>query len=113
MPKGHTPGLLSSDTRQHAISARYAAQGGEELAIQSASLATTTLNSSDTHPKQRRQFLISIASAPSTPDALESFDATHVTSSYVKLRSTISGTSPYLPKATHMVFSTWGTCISG
>ena len=28
MPTGSTPGLLSSATRQHAISAQYAAQGG-------------------------------------------------------------------------------------
>ena len=46
MPMGRTPGRLSSATRRHAISAGYAAQGGEELAIQSARLATTTLNSS-------------------------------------------------------------------
>ena len=40
-----TPGLFSRDTRRHAISVQYAAQGWEELAIQSAILDMTTLNS--------------------------------------------------------------------
>ena len=65
------------------------------MAIQSASLAMTTLNSSNTHPKQKSQFCSSITSASSAPAAPESFDVTHVTSSFMKLRGTVSGTSPY------------------
>ena len=65
---------------------------GEELAIQSARLATMTLGSSYAHPKQRSQFLSYIASAPSAPAAPESFDATHMTSSSVKSRVTVLGT---------------------
>ena len=78
------------------------------MAIQSASMATTTLNSSDAHPKQRSQFIRSIASAPNTPDAPESFDATHVTSSSVKSRGTVSSTSPYYSMAAHVGFFTGG-----
>ena len=80
---------LSSATRPHAISAQYASQGGEEFAIQSASLTTTTLNFYDTNQKQRSQFISSIALAPSVPAELESFDDTHVTSSSVKLGGTV------------------------
>ena len=76
--------------------------------IQSDSLATTTFNSSDAHPKQRSQFLSSIASAPNAHAAPESFDATHVKSSFVKLRGTVSGNSPYSSKAVHAGFSTGG-----
>ena len=94
MPTGRTLGRLSSATRRHAKSAQYADHGGEELAIQSDSLETMNLNSSDAHPKRRNKFLSSIASAPSAPTAPESFDATHVTSSSVKSTSTTSGTSP-------------------
>ena len=78
------------------------------MATHSDSLATTTLNSSDAHPKRRRQLRSSIASAPSTPAAPEIFDATHVTSYSVKLRGTVSGTSPYFSKAAHAGFSTSG-----
>ena len=78
------------------------------MAIQSSSLATITLSSSDAHLKRRSQFLSSIASAPSAPDAPESFDATHVTSSSVKSRDTVLGTSPYSLKAAHLGFSTGG-----
>ena len=46
----------------------------------------------------------SIASAPSTPAALENFDATHVTSSYVESRGTVSDTSPYSSKSAHVGF---------
>ena len=78
------------------------------MAIQSASLVTTTLNCSGAHPKQRSQFLSSIASSPSAPAAPEIFDAIHVTSSSVKSRGTVLGTSPYSSKAVHMGFSTGG-----
>ena len=50
----------------------------------------------------------SIASAPCTPDTPESFDATHVTSYYVKARGTVLGTSSYSSKAAHVGFSTGG-----
>ena len=46
----------------------------------------------------------SVASAPSAPAAPESFDATHVTSSSVQSRSTVSGTSSYSSKAAHAGF---------
>ena len=108
-----TPGCLSSATRQHAISAQCATQGGGEVAIQLASLATMTLNSYDEHPKQRSQFISPIFSAPSAPAAPERFDATHVTSSSVKSRGTVSGTSPYFSKAAHVGFYTGGTHMSG
>ena len=88
-------------------------RGGEELSIQSASLSKTTLNSSDAHPKQRRQLRSSIDSAPSTPAALKSFDVNHVTSSSVKLKGTVYGTSSYSLKAVHVGFSTGGACMSG
>ena len=67
------------------------------------------LNSSDSHPKQRSQLLSSIASAPSVPTASEIFDATHVMSSFVESRGTVSGTSSYFLKAAHAGFSTGGT----
>ena len=75
-------------------------------------MATTTLSPSDEHPKRRSQLRSSITSAPSVTAAPESF-ATHVTSSSVKSRGTVSGTSPYSSKAVYMVFSTVGTHISG
>ena len=50
----------------------------------------------------------SVASAPSAPAPPESFDATHVTSSSVKSRGTVLGTSPYFSKAVHTGFSTGG-----
>ena len=78
------------------------------MAIQSASLETTTLISSNAHPKRRSQLRSSIASAPSAPAAPESFDATQVTSSSVKSRVNISNTSPYSSKALHAGFSTGG-----
>ena len=112
MPTGHTHRRLSSATSRYAISARYAAQGGEDLSIQSSNLAATTLSSSDAHPKQRSQFLSSIASAPSTPAAPESFHMTHVTSSSAKLRGTVSGTSPYSSKAAQAGFSMRDTHMS-
>ena len=56
-------------------------------------MATTTLSSSDAHPKLRSQLRSSIASATSAPATPESFDATHVTSSSVNSRGTVSGTS--------------------
>ena len=71
-------------------------------------MATITLNSSDAHPKQSSQLCSSIASTPIVPAAPESFYATHMTSSSVKLRGTVSGTSPYSSKAVHAGFSTWG-----
>ena len=111
MPTGRTPGLLSSATRRHSISAQWVAQGGEEVASQSSKLATTTLSSSKTHPKRRSQFRSSIASDPSAPAAPESFDATHVMSSSVKLRVTVSGTSSYSSKAAHVGFSTGDTHV--
>ena len=83
------------------------------MAIQSVILATTTFNSSDAHPKRRSQFRSSIASAPSLPAAQESFDATHITSSSVKSRGTMSVTSPYVLKAAHVGFLTGGTRIYG
>ena len=113
IPTGRTPGLLFSTARRHAISARYSAQGEEELAIQSANLATTTLNSSGEHPKRRSQLCSSIASAPSTSAAPGSFDATHVTSSSVKSRGTVSGTSSCSSKAEHVEFSMGATRMSG
>ena len=113
MLTGHTPGRLSSTTRRHTISARYADQGGEELSTQSARLEMTTISSSDAHPKRRRQLRSSIASATSARAAPESFDATHVTSSSLKLRGTVYGTSPYSSKDAHMGFSTGGTRMSG
>ena len=88
-------------------------RGGGGLAIQSASLATTTLNSSDAHPKLRSQLRSSIASAPSAPAAPEIFDATHIMSPSVKSRGTVLGTSSYSSKAVHAGFSTGGTCMSG
>ena len=88
-------------------------RGGEELSIQAASMSTTTLNYSDAHPKRRSQFSSSIASAPSRCAATESFDATHVTSSSVKSRGTVSGTSLYFSKSAHVGFYTGGTRMSG
>ena len=82
--------------------------GGGGLAIQSDILATTTLRSSDKHPKRGSQFLSSIASTPSASAAPESFDATQVTSSSVKSRGAVYGTSPYSSKAAHVGFSTGG-----
>ena len=82
------------------------------MAIQSASLATITLSSSGAHPKRRSQFLSSIASTPSAPAALEIFYATHMTSSSVKYRGTVSGTFPYSSKAAQMDFLAGGTCVS-
>ena len=108
MPKGSIPGHLLSATRQHAICAGNAAQGGEEFAIQSVRLETTTLSSSDAHLKQRNQFRSSIASAPSASAAPESFDVTHVTSSSMQSRGTISVTSSYYSKSAHVGFSTGG-----
>ena len=61
-------------------------------------------NSSKEHPKRRRKFLSSIASAPCAPAAPETFYATHVTSSSVKLRGTFFGTSSYSSKAAHVGF---------
>ena len=58
-------------------------------------------SSFDGHSNRRRHFLISNASAPSEPAALESFDATHVTSSYKKYRGTIFGTYLYLSRVEH------------
>ena len=113
MPMGRTPGRLSSSTRRHAISAQYADQGWGDLAIQSDRLATTNLKSSDAHQEQRGQLRSSIASSPSAPAATESFDATHVTSSSVKSRGTVSGTYPYFSKAAHMGFSTGGHVCLG
>ena len=46
-----TPGLLSRANMQHAISARYESQGGDDLSIKLARLMTTTINSSDEHLK--------------------------------------------------------------
>ena len=65
-------------------------------------MAMTTLNSSDMHPKQRSQFISSIASDPSAPAASESFNATHVTSSSVKSSDTDYGTSPYSSNASQL-----------
>ena len=106
IPTRCTPGRLSSATRRHAIRERYEAQGGGELAIQPSRSVTTTLNSSSVHPRQRSQFLISIAFYPSAPVAPESLDATHVTSFYEKSRGTVSGTSSYSSKAALVGFST-------
>ena len=78
------------------------------MANYSAILATTTLNSSNAHPKRSSQFLSSIVSAPSAPVAPESFDATHVTSYSMKSRGTVLGTSSYYSKAAHGIFSTGG-----
>ena len=50
----------------------------------------------------------SIASAPSTPAEPESFDADHITSSFVKSRGTVLGMSSYSLKAVHVGFSTGG-----
>ena len=83
------------------------------MAIQSSRLATMTLSSSDSQPKRRSQFCISIASALSAPAAPESFDATHITASSVKSRGTVSGTSPYFSKAAHVGFSMRETRVSG
>ena len=77
IPVSHTPGLLSSTTRLHDISSLKAAQRGEKLSIQSASLVTTTHNSSDAYPNRRRQLRSSIASAPSVPTAPERYYTTH------------------------------------
>ena len=71
------------------------------MAIQPAILVTTTLISSEKDPEQRSQFISSIGSTPSAPAAPEIFDATHVTSSSVKSRGTVSGTSPYSLEALH------------
>ena len=89
--------------------------GGEGvgLSVQSTRSATITLSSSDTNLKRRSQFLSSIASAPRSSAAPESLDATHVTSSYKKSRSTISDTSSYSSKAAHVGFYTGGTRMSG
>ena len=78
------------------------------MAIQLSILAATTLNSSDEHPKIRSQFHNSISSAPSALAVLEILDATHVTSSSVKLRSTVLGTYLYSLKALHVQFSKGG-----
>ena len=75
--------------------------------------ATMTLNSSDSHPKQKSQFLRSIASAPSTPAAPEILYVTYMTSSSEKSRGTVPGTSSYSSKSAHVGFSTGGTCMSG
>ena len=113
IPTGCTPGLLSSATRRHAISAQYATQGvGKELSTQSARVATTTLSFSDAHLKRRGQFRSSIASVTSVPAVLESFDATNVTLSFMKYRGTVSGTSSYSSKDAHVGFSTEGTRMS-
>ena len=112
MPTGRTPGCLLSATRCHAISARWAALEGEELAIQSACLATTTLKSSDAHPKRRSQLRSTIASAPNAPAAPESFDETYMTSSSVKSRGTVLCTSLYSSKDAHVGFSIGGTRMS-
>ena len=72
-----------------------------------------TLNSYDEHPKQRSQFLSSIASDLSAPAAPESLDATHMTSSSKNSRGTVYSTSSYSSKAVHVGFSTGGTHISG
>ena len=85
----------------------------EDLAIQSASLAMVDLNSSDAQLKLRSQFLSSTDSAPSAPAAPESFYATHITSSSVKLRVTVYGNSSYSLKTAHVEFSMGGTCMSG
>ena len=71
-------------------------------------MAMMTLNSSDAHPKQRIQLRSSIAFAPSAPAALESFDATHMTSSSVKYRGIVSSCSSYSSKAVH-----WATHHEG
>ena len=68
----------------------------------------TTLNSSDEHPNRKSQLLISIASTPSAPAAPESFDETHVTSSYMKSRGTVSGTSHTFQRMHTRVFPQGG-----
>ena len=83
-------------------------RGGEELAIQFSKLATTTLSSSDAHPKLSIQLFSSNAYAPSAPAARESFDATHLTSSSVKSRGAILGMSPYSSKAAQAGLSIGG-----
>ena len=68
---------------------------GEKISTQTASQATNTLRSFDTHPKQTSQFWISIVSTPSVPAVTENFDVTHVMSSSVKSRGVVSGTPSY------------------
>ena len=71
------------------------------------------MNSSDTHHKQRSQFLSSINSSPSAPAAPESLDATHVMLYSKKSRVIVSGTYLYSLMAAHVGFSTGGTHMSG
>ena len=73
--------------KRHQVTYHKCAIGGPRgggVSHRLASLVTTNLSSSDAHPKQRSPFRRSIASAPSTPAAPESFYATHVMSSSVK-----------------------------
>ena len=84
---------------------------GGWLAIQSASLATTTLSFSDAHPNRRSQFLSSITSAPSAPSALEIFDAAHVASSFVKSRGTVSASPHTSWRLRKWIFHGWDTHV--
>ena len=61
--------------------------------VNSLDISVTTSYSSNAHMKQISQFIISIASDPSAPEALESLNTTHMTSYSKKLRVSISSTS--------------------
>ena len=106
MPTGRTPGRLSIATMLHAISVRYVDPGGGY--IQSFILTRTALNSSDAHLKQIGQFYSLFTSTNRATEAPKSSDTTHVTSSSVKSRSAILGTSLYSLKEVHVGYSTGG-----
>ena len=63
IPTERTPVILSIATGRQAISAQYAAHGGEELATQSASLETTTLSSS-MHTRSEEANLLALSPPP-------------------------------------------------
>ena len=75
--------------------------GGGGGASQSAMSASTFHSSSEVHAEIRRQFHALMASTPSASVAPDIFNATHVMSSYKKLRDTVSSTSLYYLKLDH------------
>ena len=87
--------------------------GGQELDTQLSRSAMTIINYSGAHLKKMTQLRSSIIFTPRAPTEPKSFDATHVTSSYIKFRGIILGKYLYSLKAVQMGYSTGGICMSG